>query len=101
MAGVLPPLCLKLAAYSEIFVIDCGILQQNIYVKRSNMVDASNLALDTILEVGSHGYFVGFNHTKQLCREAFYKSLFSDGFNNETWLHDDGTGLMSAHKKNY
>ena len=82
-------------------MIDCEIMQQNIYVKRSNMVDSSNLALDTISAVDSHGYFVGFNHTKQLCREAFYKPLFSDGFNNETWLDDDGTRLMSAHKKNY
>ena len=74
------------------------MLQQNIYAKSSSTLDASGLTLDEFLEVGSYGNFVSFNHTKQLCCEAFYKPLFLDGFNNETWYDDDDIGHMSAQK---
>jgi trimethylamine--corrinoid protein Co-methyltransferase len=52
-------------------------------------VDAAELGLDAIAEVGPGGHFFASAHTLERYETAFYRPMLSDWRNFETWA-DDG-----------
>jgi trimethylamine--corrinoid protein Co-methyltransferase len=78
-----------LTASFEKLVLDAELLQQIAEVLRPIVVDAAELGLDAIAEVGPGGHFFASAHTLERYETAFYRPMLSDWRNFETWS-DDG-----------
>jgi len=74
-----------LCASFEKFVLDVDLLQMVSQFLQPIKVDESELALDTIAEVGPGGHFFGTQHTQERYKDAFYAPLISDWRNYESW----------------
>ena len=74
-----------LCASFEKFVLDVDLLQMVSQFLQPIMVNDSELALDTIAEVGPGGHFFGTQHTQERYENAFYAPLISDWRNYESW----------------
>lgn len=79
-----------LCASYEKFVMDCEMLQQVTHYLQPTIVDAEQLAIDAIREVGPHGNFFGASHTLARYETAFYQPFLSDLNNFETWEERGG-----------
>lgn len=74
-----------LVASFEKMVLDADLLQMVAEFLSPLAVNADELALDAIREVGPGGHFFGAAHTQARYRHAFYAPLISDWRNYETW----------------
>jgi trimethylamine--corrinoid protein Co-methyltransferase len=74
-----------LVASFEKMVLDADLLQMAAEFLTPLAVNADELALDAIREVGPGGHFFGAAHTQARYRHAFYAPLISDWRNYETW----------------
>ncbi len=74
-----------LCASFEKFILDVDLLQMVSQFLQPIKVDDSELALDTIAEVGPGGHFFGTQHTQERYENAFYAPLISDWRNYESW----------------
>jgi len=77
-----------LTASFEKLVLDAELLQQMAEVLRPVVVDAAELGLDAIAEVGPGGHFFASAHTLERYETAFYRPMLSDWRNFETWSED-------------
>jgi trimethylamine--corrinoid protein Co-methyltransferase len=77
-----------LTASFEKLVLDAELLQQIAEVLRPIVVDAAELGLDAIAEVGPGGHFFASAHTLERYETAFYRPILSDWRNFETWSED-------------
>ncbi|MDY0882380.1 trimethylamine methyltransferase family protein [Dongia soli] len=74
-----------LTASFEKLVLDAEMLQMMREFLRPIAVDADELAVETIAEVGPGGHFFGTGHTLARFEHAFYEPMLSDWRNFETW----------------
>ena len=74
-----------LHASFEKMVLDADLLGMVSEFLRPLKVDAEELALEAIREVGPGGHFFGCAHTQSRYRTAFYAPMISDWRNYETW----------------
>ncbi len=74
-----------LVASFEKFVVDVEMLQMMSSLFEPLKVDAAELAVDAIAEVGPGGHFFGSPHTLERYESAFYSPLVSDWQNFEAW----------------
>ncbi len=74
-----------LVASFEKFVIDVEILQMMAEFLVPIKVDATEMALDAIAEVGPGGHFFGAAHTLERYETAFYAPIVSNWQNFENW----------------
>jgi trimethylamine--corrinoid protein Co-methyltransferase len=74
-----------LQASFEKMVLDADLLAMVSEFLRPVGVDAEELALDAIREVGPGGHFFGCAHTQARYRTAFFSPMISDWRNYETW----------------
>jgi trimethylamine--corrinoid protein Co-methyltransferase len=74
-----------LCASFEKFVLDVDLLQMVAEFLKPVLINDSELALDTIAEVGPGGHFFGTQHTQERYKTAFYAPLISDWRNFESW----------------
>ena len=74
-----------LQANFEKMVLDADLLAMVAEFLRPMKVDAAELALDAIREVGPGGHFFGAEHTQSRYRTAFFAPMISDWRNFETW----------------
>ncbi len=74
-----------LVASFEKFVIDIEILQMMSEFLQPLKVDADELAVEAIAEVGPGGHFFGSPHTLERYETAFYAPLVSNWQNFENW----------------
>ena len=81
-----------LIASPEKFILDCEILQQIQRYMQPELwaTDASDLAFETIREVGPVGHFFGTDHTQARYETAFYQPFLSDWRNFEAWSAEGG-----------
>ena len=75
-----------LTASYEKFIIDIEMMQMFAEVFHPFTVDAEDLALDAIKEVGPGGHFFGTDHTMERYKTAFYDPLVSDWQNYGSWI---------------
>ena len=75
-----------LCASFEKFIIDCELLQQLSYYHKPIPISDDDLAFEAIRKVGSHGHFLGSDHTGSRYKDAFYSPFLSDWNNYENWL---------------
>jgi trimethylamine--corrinoid protein Co-methyltransferase len=80
-----------LVANFEKFVIDVEMLQMMAEFMQGVAVNADELALDAIAEVGPGGHFFGAAHTLERYETAFYAPLVSDWSNYESWVESGST----------
>ncbi len=85
-----------LCASFEKFILDVDLLQMVSQFLQPIKVDDSEIALDTIAEVGPGGHFFGTQHTQERYKNAFYAPLISDWRNYESWQE---AGAPQAHEK--
>ena len=74
-----------LTASFEKLVIDAEMLQMMAEYLRPIPVNADELAVDAIAEVGPGGHHFGTSHTLQRYESAFYTPLLSNRQNYEAW----------------
>ena len=74
-----------LHASFEKMALDADLLAMTADFLRPLKVDAGELALDAIREVGPGGHFFGAAHTQSRYRDAFFAPMISDWRNYETW----------------
>jgi trimethylamine--corrinoid protein Co-methyltransferase len=74
-----------LQACFEKMVLDADLLDMVAEFLRPVKVDADELALDAMREVGPGGHFFGCAHTQARYRNAFFAPMISDWRNYETW----------------
>lgn len=74
-----------LHASFEKLVLDADIVDMIRAFLKPLKVDADELALDAIREVGVGGHFFGCAHTQSRYRNAFFAPMVSDWRNFETW----------------
>jgi trimethylamine--corrinoid protein Co-methyltransferase len=74
-----------LVASFEKLVIDVEILQMMAEFLTPLRIDAAELAVEAIAEVGPGGHFFGSPHTLERYENAFYAPLVSNWQNNEAW----------------
>jgi trimethylamine---corrinoid protein Co-methyltransferase len=75
-----------LVASFEKMVLDADLLQMVSAFLEPLRVDADELALDAMREVGPGGHFFGCAHTQARYRTAFFSPMISDWRNHESWL---------------
>ena len=85
-----------LRASYEKLVLDADLLSMMQTFLEPVGVEAVDLALDAISEVGPGGHFFGTQHTQDRYRTAFYQPMVSDWRNFETW---EEAGSPTAHEK--
>ncbi len=74
-----------LHASFEKMVLDADLLDMVAEFLRPVKVDAEELALDAMREVGPGGHFFGCAHTQARYRTAFFAPMISDWRNYESW----------------
>ena len=74
-----------LTAGFEKMALDADLLAMVAEFLKPFKVDAGELALDALREVGPGGHFFGAAHTQSRYRTAFFAPLISDGRNYESW----------------
>ncbi|MCE2516340.1 MAG: trimethylamine methyltransferase family protein [Alphaproteobacteria bacterium] len=74
-----------LCASFEKLIMDCELLQQNIYLNKPLDVSEDAFAFDAIREVGPGSHFFGADHTQRRFKDAFYAPFLSDWRNFESW----------------
>jgi trimethylamine--corrinoid protein Co-methyltransferase len=74
-----------LTASFEKLIVDAEMLQMMREFLRPIAVDADELAVEAIAEVGPGGHFFGVGHTLARFESAFYEPMLSDWRNFETW----------------
>ncbi len=74
-----------LHASFEKMVLDADLLDMVAEFLRPMKVDAEELALDAMREVGPGGHFFGCAHTQARYRTAFFAPMISDWRNYESW----------------
>ncbi|MCR9125112.1 MAG: trimethylamine methyltransferase family protein [Rhodobacteraceae bacterium] len=74
----------------EKLILDAEILQMQAAFLDPLNLDAAEIGLEAIAEVGPAGHFLGAAHTLERYRDAFYTPLLSDWRNFETWRDDGG-----------
>lgn len=77
-----------LTASFEKFIIDAEIMQMMAEFLRPVAVDAEELAVEAIRDVGPGGHFFSTPHTLDRYESAFYRPILSDWRNYETWAED-------------
>jgi trimethylamine--corrinoid protein Co-methyltransferase len=85
-----------LVASFEKFIMDCELLQQQIWYHRQVGTSEEDLAIDAIRQVGPDGNFFDCDHTRERYRDAFYAPLLSDWRNFENW-RDAGAPQSHQH----
>jgi trimethylamine--corrinoid protein Co-methyltransferase len=85
-----------LCASFEKLIMDCEMLQQNIYLNQSLDLSNDAFAFEAIREVGSGSHFFGADHTLRRFKTAFYSPFMSDWRNFETW---EETGAVKAEER--
>lgn len=85
-----------LSASYEKFIIDCEMLQQIIYAQNPIPLEAADLALEAIADVGPNGHFFGTDHTQERYKTAFYSPILSDWSNYESW---EEAGAVWTHER--
>jgi trimethylamine--corrinoid protein Co-methyltransferase len=85
-----------LCASYEKLVMDCEQLQQMIKYMQPVNYGESELAFDTIAEVGQGGHFFGTQHTQDRYETAFYSPFLSDWSNFENW--EDRGSVMTVER---
>ena len=85
-----------LCASFEKLIMDCEMLQQNIYLNQPLDLSEDAFAFEAIREVGPGSHFFGAEHTKQRFKTAFYAPFMSDWRNFETW---EETGSVKAEER--
>ncbi len=74
-----------LSASMEKFILDVEMLQMFAEIFMPVSASASDIAFDTIKEVGPGGHFFAASHTMERYRGAFYSPLVSDWSNFGQW----------------
>lgn len=74
-----------LVASFEKLIIDAEMLQMMAVWMKGLAVEAEDLGLEAVCEVGPGGHFFGAAHTLQRYATAFYSPLLSDWSNFENW----------------
>ena len=74
-----------LCASFEKLIIDCEMLQQQIYLNQRLDISDDAFAFDAIREVGPSSHFFGAEHTMRRFKDAFYAPFLSDWRNFEAW----------------
>ena len=74
-----------LVASFEKLVQDCEMLQHMSAMLQPIEVNADEIGLSAMQEVGPGGHFFGCDHTMQRYKTAFYEPFLSDWQNNENW----------------
>jgi len=69
----------------EKFILDLEMLGLMTAWLRPPKINAAEIGLDSIRQVGPGGHFFGTAHTLERYRDAFYAPLVSDWSNFETW----------------
>ena len=85
-----------LCASFEKLIMDCEMLQQNIYLNQPFDVSEDAFAFDAIQEVGPGSHFFGAGHTQRRFKTAFYAPFMSDWRNYETW---EETGSVTTEQR--
>ena len=87
-----------LCASFEKLIVDIEMGQMMTEVLRPLEVSKSELALETIREVGAGGHFFGTAQTMERYQNAFYSPIVSDWSNFETW--QERGGIETAERAN-
>lgn len=74
-----------LVASFEKLVQDCEMLQHMSAMLQPIKINAAEIGLDAMQEVGPGGHFFGCEHTMQRFKTAFYEPMLSDWQNQENW----------------
>ena len=90
-----------LTASFEKFIIDAEIMQMMAEFLKPVKVDAAELAVEAIRDVGPGGHFFSTPHTLERYETAFYRPILSDWRNYETWLDDGGVWAHQRAQKHY
>jgi len=77
-----------LSASFEKFILDAEMIQMMAEFLKPVKVNAAELALEAIQDVGPGGHFFSTAHTLERYERAFYRPLVSDWRNFETWCED-------------
>ncbi len=85
-----------LCASFEKLIMDCEMLQQNIYLNQPLDLSDDAFAFDAIREVGPGSHFFGAEHTQRRFKTAFYAPFMSDWRNFESW---EETGSVKAEER--
>ncbi len=87
-----------LCASFEKLIMDCEMLQQQIYLNQPLDMSDDALAFEAIKEVGPGSHFFGADHTQRRFKDAFYAPFLSDWRNFETW--EETGGLKTEERAN-
>jgi trimethylamine--corrinoid protein Co-methyltransferase len=85
-----------LCASFEKLIMDCEMIQQNIYLNQPLDTSEDAFAFEAIRDVGAGSHFFGAEHTKRRFKTAFYAPFLSDWRNFETW---EETGAVKAEER--
>ena len=85
-----------LCASFEKFLLDAEMIQMLAEFLRPVTINAEEMALDAIKDVGPGGHFFSTDHTMRRYQDAFYQPLLSDWRNYETWSED---GALDATRR--
>lgn len=77
-----------LCASFEKLIVDMEMVQMMSEFLQPIEVNESELAIDTIKEVGAGGHFFGTAHTIDRYKDAFYNPIVSDWSNFESWVEN-------------
>ncbi len=87
-----------LCASFEKLIMDCEMIQQQIYLTKPLDISDDALAFDAIREVGAGSHFFGADHTQKRFKTAFYSPFLSDWRNFEAW--EEAGGLRVEQRAN-
>lgn len=85
-----------LCASYEKLIMDCEMLQQQIYLNQPLDLSEDAFAFDAIREVGPGSHFFGAEHTQRRFKTAFYSPFMSDWRNFESW---EETGSVKTEER--
>jgi len=85
-----------LQASFEKMALDADLLAMVAEFLRPLRVDAAELALEAMREVGPGGHFFGAEHTQSRYRTAFFSPTISDWRNYETWREAGSPTALDA-----
>lgn len=74
-----------LVASFEKLIVDCEMLQQMSMLLEPLKIDAAEVGVEAMREVGPGGHFFGCEHTQERFKTAFYEPFLSDWQNHENW----------------
>lgn len=74
-----------LVASFEKLIVDCEMLQQMAILLEPLKIDAAEVGVEAMREVGPGGHFFGCDHTRERFKTAFYEPFLSDWHNYENW----------------